>query len=361
MTLAAPQSHTFVDPHPLECELGGELPILELAYTTWGQLAPDGGNVVWVMHPLTCNANPQAWWPALVGPGRSIDPQRHFVICANSLGSCYGSSGPTSTNPRTGTQYGREFPLITLRDVIVAFERLREHLGIDRIHLGIGGSYGGQQLLEWMATRPALFEQACVVGADLRQTPWAVALNETQRMALEADPGFASGRAGAGTRGLAAARALAMLSYRSPRAYRVKQSEADDAVAAGHRAASYQRHVGNRFTERFDPLAYWTLTRAMDSHNPARGRSSLREAFAAVAAHTLFIALEDDQLFPPAEIAASLADFPGAELVTIASEYGHDGILAHGDEIARVLARFLERNELVSRPPSWSRTASCRV
>lgn len=329
---------------PFVCESGEILPELEIAYTTAGRLNAAADNVAWVLHPLTCNADPTLWWSDFVGKDCVLNPDKYFIICVNSLGSCYGTTGPLSTDPRTGRPYGRSFPRITVRDVVAMLEQVRTQLGIDKIRIGAGGSYGGQQLLEWMATCPQLFEFACVIGADLRQTPWAVALNETQRMAMECDPTFFSDGPEAGEKGLAAARALAVLSYRSPGVYLRTQAEQDEQVTDGFRASSYQRHIGRRFSERFNAHAYWILTKAMDSHNPARGRGDLQTAFQPVSTRVLFVGLGDDILFPARSVAKSVQYFQHAQTITIDSDHGHDSILTHASQIADALSRFTQQH-----------------
>lgn len=327
-------------PGSLECELGGTLNAVDVRFVTHGTLAPARDNVVWVLHPLTCNADPLQWWSSIVGAGRAIDPRRDYIVCANTLGSCYGSTGPTTLLPGSERPYGRRFPVLTMRDVVQVHERLRQMLGIDRIQLGIGASYGGQQLTEWLSVRPDLFHVACIVGATHRQSPWAVAFHESQRMALEADPTFGQTVQRAGAAGLAAARSIAVLSYRTPTAYNLRQAEPCDGVADNFRASSYQRHIGARFTERFDAGAYWHLTKIMDSHNVARGRSSASDALGRVIARTLFIGLKGDLLFPPDSVRQSTALVPGARYTEIRGDYGHDSILTHAEEIGRHVAQL---------------------
>nr|WP_255494879.1 homoserine O-acetyltransferase [Luteibacter sp. Sphag1AF] len=338
---AEPCVHTLHVPGTFHCERGGVLHDVVLTYSTYGQMSPSGDNVVWILHPLTCNAQPMDWWPEFVGPGKAINADEHFIVCVNSLGSCYGSTGPDSINPATDSPYHTDFPLITLKDVVALHEQVRAHLRIEAIHLGIGGSYGGQQLMEWMCRAPDLFAYACVIGAGARQSPWAVALNETQRMAMESDSTFGSGNEGAGQRGLAAARSLAVMSYRSQRVYNTTQAEANDEVCDGYRASSYQRHIGNKFTRRFSACAYWTLTKAMDSHNVGRGRGSIRNALAAVRTRVLFVALQDDLLFPVDEVRGTADMTPGAQFAVIDSDYGHDSILTHARDISLRIVRFI--------------------
>lgn len=352
--LREPVCHVLSDTGALACERGGRLERLDIAYVTWGQINPARDNVIWILHPLTCSANPSEWWPDFVGPGKPIDPAVHYIVCVNSLGSCYGTTGPASIDPRTGKPYGSGFPPITLKDVVAVHERVRRHLGLGRIALGIGGSYGGQQLIEWMAAEPSLFDHACVIGAGLRQSPWATAFNESQRMALEADPTFLSDVPGGGTAGLAAARSIAVLSYRTAQTYERTQCESDDAVCDHFRASSYQRHVGAKFTRRFDAHAYWTLTKVMDSHNPARGRATLGEVIGRITTRVLIVALECDVLFPRSQLRATARAFADGQLAVIESDFGHDSILTHASQIAAAITRLL-----FDLRPSEARNARC--
>lgn len=333
-----PTLHRLVHDQAFLCENGSILPSLEITYTTFGQLSEDEDNVVWVLHPLTCTSDPTAWWPELVGHGCAINPEVHFIVCVNALGSCYGTTGPASIDPRSGRPYAMNFPLVTIKDIIAVHEIVRTHLGIDRIRIGVGGSFGGQQLLQWMVTRPQLMELACVIGADLRQSPWAVAFNESQRMALEADATF--GDVNGGQAGLAAARSMAVLSYRSALAYQRKQSEDSDQVFDRLRAASYQRYIGQKFTQRFNAWSYWYLTKAMDSHNILRGLENGPVDLLRVTTRVLFAALRDDLLFPVQDIYRASLEIPGARCVTIETDYGHDGILTHAKEIGAEIASF---------------------
>ncbi|MGV3539395.1 MAG: alpha/beta fold hydrolase, partial [Rufibacter sp.] len=168
-------------------ESGKSLPGFQLFYTTWGQLNEDRSNVVWVCHALTGNAFVQEWWGGLFGEGKTFDPTKHFIVCANSLGSCYGSTGPLSLNPDTGKLYYHTFPTLTNRDVVRAFNLMREYLCLDQIQTLVGGSLGGQHALEWAIEYPDTVRQLIQIASNARQSPWGVAFNESQRMAIEQD------------------------------------------------------------------------------------------------------------------------------------------------------------------------------
>jgi len=334
-------THSIVVERDFRCERGGILAEVEACFTTYGALSEDADNVVWILHPLTCSANPLDWWAGFVGPGKLIDPAVHYIVCVNSLGSCYGTTGPGSIDDKTGRKFGLDFPPITIRDVVAIHEAVRRHLRIEKIRLGIGGSFGGQQLLEWLVACPDIFDYACVIGAGARQSPWAQAFNESQRMALEADPTFYAKGKDAGQRGLAAARSVAMLSYRNHAVYGARQQEEDDATVDNFKACSYQRYIGDKFTFRFDSHAYWFLTKAMDSHNIARGRGSMSSALARIKAKILLIALKGDMLFPREEISLMADHIAACRLVDIDSQYGHDGLMVHADRISTHLKAFV--------------------
>jgi homoserine O-acetyltransferase/O-succinyltransferase len=327
---------------PFELECGEALDKLTIAYTTYGRLTPERDNVVWIAHALTANSDPLEWWPGLVGPGQLFDPERYFIVCANMLGSCYGSTGPASINPKTGQPYGKDFPLVTVRDMVQAHRLLREHLGIERIRLGIGGSMGGQQVLEWAVAEPKLFEHIAVLASNARHSPWGIAFNEAQRMAIEADPTLYANTAEAGKAGLEAARAIAMLSYRNYRTYQLAQQDEEDGKLAGFRASSYQRHQGYKLQKRFEVWAYLTLSRAMDSHHLGRGRGSTEEALRQIQAKALIIGIQSDVLFPVEEQAYLARHIPNCRLELIDSIYGHDGFLIESEAIAQLVQPFLE-------------------
>jgi homoserine O-acetyltransferase len=218
---------TITSKTPFPLDLGGVLPELTIGYHTHGQLNESKNNVIWICHALTANSDPMEWWPGLVGPGKLFDPEKHFIVCANMLGSCYGTTGPLSINPATGSPWYLDFPKITIRDMVAAHEILRQHLGIDKIHTAIGGSIGGHQAMEWAISRPALFENLVLLATNAVITPWAIAFNHSQRLAIEADPTFHQGIPDGGSSGLRAARSIALLSYRNRQTYNRTQQETD--------------------------------------------------------------------------------------------------------------------------------------
>lgn len=331
---------TIEQPFPLES--GEVLPQITIAYLTYGQLSPDGSNVVWVFHALTANAAVEEWWTDLFGPGRLLDPERYFIVCANMLGSCYGSTNARSIDPRTGKAYGKTFPTVSVRDMVRAHQLLQTHLGIDQIQLGLGGSMGGQQLLEWAVMDEQLFRHICVMASNAKHSPWGIAFNEAQRMAIACDPSLYEDRPDAGAAGLAAARAVAMLSYRNYRTYQLTQEEDSDDKQGGFKASSYQRYQGQKLAKRFDVLSYLSLSKAMDGHNLGRGRGGVEKALRRIRAKALIIGIQSDLLFPVEEQAFLATHIPKAQLELIDSTYGHDGFLIEHKEISRLAKPFLE-------------------
>lgn len=324
----------------LEC--GDVLPELEISYTTSGTLNPEKDNVIWIFHALTANADPIEWWPELVGKGFLIDPNKYFIVCANILGSCYGTTGPDSIDPGTGEKYGLNFPLITIKDMVNVHKILQQHLGVDKIRLGIGGSMGGQQLLEWASTDVDLFEHICVIATNARHSAWGIAFNTAQRMAIEADQTFRSNDEKAGVKGLQAARAIAMLSYRNQNTYRKTQTDFEDKVD-DFKASSYQYYQGQKLSDRFTVLSYWYLSKAMDSHNIGRGKKSVRHALKSIKAKTLVLGIRTDILFPYAEQKFIAKNIKGAQFALIDSLYGHDGFLIESKAIAGHIQTLTEQ------------------
>jgi homoserine O-acetyltransferase len=331
----------FTIEEPFELEAGQSLPNLTIAYTTQGVLNEQKDNAIWVFHAFTGDANPDEWWKELMGPGKVIDPAQHYIICANMPGSCYGSTFAKTLNPATGQAYGSAFPDISIRDMIQAFQKLSQHLEINQVKLGIGGSMGGQQLLEWAVQCPSFFEKICVMASNARHSAWGIAFNEAQRMALLSDPSLYDGQDNSGRAGLAAARAVAMLSYRNYQAYQITQTDEDESKLDAFRAASYQQYQGEKLFRRFDPLSYLTLSKAMDSHNVGRGRGGAEAALSRIQSDALIIGIQSDVLFPVAEQSFVANHIPKARLEIIESKFGHDGFLVESDAIIKVLEPFM--------------------
>lgn len=322
-------------------ESGEYLPELEITYHTWGSFDPGKNNVIWVCHALTANSNVSEWWPGLFGEDCFFNPKDHFIVCANIIGSCYGTTGPLATDPVTGEPYYGKFPAVTVRDMVNAHHLLADRLGIVKIHTILGGSLGGQQAMEWAITEPDRIDHAVLIATNAVHSPWGIAFNESQRMALMADETFGRPSADAGARGLKTARAMAMLSYRNYKTYELTQAETDPGKLDDYRASSYQQYQGEKLVKRFNAYSYWTLSKSMDAHNVARGRGGLEKALNRIRARTLVIGVSSDVLFPVQEQQFMAGAIPSAEYVEIDSVYGHDGFLIETKLLSAHIGDFL--------------------
>ena len=339
--------HIFHYDREYELEAGGKLPGFQLKYTTLGQLNKDRSNVVWVIHALTGNSDVTSWWPGLFDAGGPYDPKNHFVICANTLGGCYGSTGPLSINPDTGKPFFHDFPMLTNRDIVRSFDLLRQELGLEKIETVIGSSLGGQQALEWSMESPDIFNHLILIACNANHSPWGIAFNEAQRLAIEADSTWKENDSRAGLNGLKAARAIAMLSYRSFEGFVEQQSEKSAEIFDGFRAATYQQYQGQKLAGRFNAFTYWTLSKAMDNHHVGRMRESVKAALHQVKAKTLVVGIESDLLFPLSEQQLLSENIPKAKLEIIHSLYGHDGFLVEFDQLKTLLNKFYQNKESI--------------
>lgn len=336
--------------------------LLELKYWTEGQINQSRDNVVWICHTLTGDQHASAWWAGLVGSGKVFDTDRFFVICVNVIGSCYGSTSPASINPSTGNPYQFTFPEITIRDIVLSFECLRKELGVSSIHTLVGGSFGGMQALEWAVEQPAVMKNLVIIAAAAKQSPWAIALNESQRLAIEADETLRSMNVGCpvksiGRKGLIAARSIAMISYRSYIYYKNHQSGFNRQSGCNHeslvyRATTYQRYSGERLADRFCPYSYWALTRIIDSHDVSRNRLSLELALNRIKARSIVVSVSSDILYPPEESMFIASHIPNAIYAVLDTEIGHDGFLVETGQLSAILDKYY-RGEL----HSWSELA----
>lgn len=331
---------------PFQLESGVTLPGYHLAYTTYGKLNAAKNNVVWIFHALTANSNPLEWWPGLVGDNKFFDPEKYFIICVNKPGSPYGSISPLSINPETGKPYYHDFPVFTIRDMIKAYRQLKDHLGIQKIFAALGGSTGGMQLLEWAIEEPNLFEHIVPIATNAVLSPWGIAFNTSQRMAIEADNTWLEKQPDAGQKGLAAARSIALLSYRHYNGYALTQPRDKAFVAlnkeVSYAADNYQRYQGIKLINRFNALCYYRLTQSMDSHDVSYQRGSIEKALQQITAKTLIIGIESDILYPIEEQVLLQKNIPGAQLLSIPSEFGHDGFLLEYEKIEGALREFIE-------------------
>lgn len=327
------------EPLPLEC--GGSLPTLTVAYHTYGSLNAGKTNVIWVMHGLTANSDVADWWPGTLGPGLFLDPDKYFIVCANVLGSCYGTTGPSSLNPATGRPWCGDFPRITIRDMVEAHRRLAAHLGITRIHELIGVSLGGFQAIEWAVSYPEIAENVLFCATDASCSPWLAAYNQTMYMAIRTDPTFGEPRLDAARSGLATARAIALISYRGPFAYNLSQKDPEERTDPFlHRVQSYQEYQGKKLCDRFDVYSYMRICQSGDSHDVGRGRGGLDSALSRITANTLVVGITSDILFPPSTQKELAGRIPGAAYDEMCSDFAHDGFLIEHRQLNEIMRRW---------------------
>ena len=353
--------HLYKYDQSFSLESGGSLPSLEIAYHTYGELNKKKNNVIWICHALTASSDAADWWSGLAGEGKIFDTKKYFVVCANILGSCYGSSGPLSINPATGRKYHSTFPAVTIRDMVNAHILLRKNLGIEKIFIGAGGSMGAYQLLEWAVIEPKVFENQILMNTGARESAWGIAIHTAQRLAIEADASWKNESDEAGAKGLKAARAIGMLTYRNYETFAAQQTDEDHNKLDNYKASSYIHHQGNKLVNRFNAYSYWLLTKAMDSHNIARGRiapslkgekirtatnplpSGLGKVLQKIKIKILVIGISSDLLCPNAEQKFLAKHLSKTKLKIIDSSYGHDGFLIEWEKLNKAIASFLKK------------------
>ncbi|MET1044399.1 MAG: homoserine O-acetyltransferase [Microbacteriaceae bacterium] len=362
-----PGQRLFVQVGTLDLESGARLPGVRIAYETFGELNADASNAVLVLHALTGDSHlagpsgpghPTAgWWGDIVGPGKAIDTDRWFVVAPNMLGGCQGSTGPASLDP-DGQEWGSRFPFLTIRDQVTAQVAFTDAIGIASWVAVIGGSMGGMHALEWAVGHPDRLDRVAVLASPAISSADQISLNSVQLEAIRMDPAFAGGHYyeaadGDGPhRGLALARRMALLNYRSPselndRFERSWQSSISPLGDGGvYAVESYLDFHGNKFTRRFDANSYIVLANAMSSHDVGRGRGGVVAALGRVTARALILGIDSDRLFPVSDqqlIARHVAgNVDGDEALVISSPYGHDGFLIEDDLVGRQLRRLLD-------------------
>ncbi|MDO6413884.1 homoserine O-acetyltransferase [Sphingomonas sp. BIUV-7] len=353
-------------PGPLTLDGGASLSQIEIAYETYGTLDADGANAVLICHALTgdqhvASAHPRTgkpgWWTRMVGEGKPIDPARHFIVCANVLGSCMGTSGPASIDPATGVPFAMRFPVITLRDMVRAQALLLDHLGIWNLAAVVGGSMGGMQVLEWAATYPARVRSAVVIASAARHSAQNIAFHEVGRQAVMADPNWRGGQyyesKEGPSAGLAVARMAAHITYLSEAGLTDKfgrRLQARESKTFGFDAdfqvESYLRHQGLSFVDRFDANSYLYITRAMDYFDLAEEHGGrLADAFRGSKTRFCLVSFDSDWLYPTAESRAIVhalnASGAAASFVELSAPFGHDSFLLDVPELFRVVDGFL--------------------
>ncbi len=359
----------FDEKNPFTLQNGQTLKSVNVAYETYGKLNSNGDNAILICHALTGDAHAagqtelspdvlkaipfykvkkpdqRGWWDGLIGPGKALDTNRYFVVCANILGSCYGTTGPASVNPKTGRLYGPEFPAITVRDMVHLQKKLVGYLGIKQLVTVIGGSLGGMMTLEWGIRYPELMQSIIPIAAPAAHSAWAIGFNHLARQAVTNDPQWQNGYyTHQPKRGLALARQIAMISYRTHQSFqsrfgrRLQEADRDDFF----QVESYLTYQGNKLVARFDANSMMTLTRAMDTHDVGLGRGGIESALSGVKAKTLSIGIDSDVLYPVIEQKEIARLVPDGIYREIHSINGHDAFLIEYDQLNTLVGEFLK-------------------
>ena len=368
--LVDPQSYVFGSQEdPLVLDSGHTLGPVELIYETYGTPNEARTNAILICHALSGDAHAAGihdphdkrvgWWDVMIGPGKAFDTDRYWVICANVIGGCKGSSGPRTTNPATGRPYGSDFPLITIGDMVEAQKRLVEHLGIERLFCVVGGSMGGFQALEWSLRYPDNVHSVICIAAGAQLSTQAIAFNAVGRHAITSDPDWQGGHyydTAGPVSGLAIARMVAHITYLSEMALNDKfgrrLQSADRLSYDIHNefaVESYLNYQGTRFTERFDANSYIYITKAMDYFDIRRTYGPLKDALAATTARFLVVSYSSDWLFPKSQsqeiVRAMIAGDRDVSFVEIDSPHGHDAFLIDTDRLTRITSAFLDGSQ----------------
>lgn len=324
---------------PVALESGVVLPHVTVGYHAWGTLNAARDNVVVVCHALTGSSDVVSWWPGFIGEGRALDPTRDFIVCSNVIGSCYGTTGPGT--PEWDAAFGADpsAPAITIRDQVEVQRRWLRALDVRGIRLVIGGSMGGMQALEWALAEPDLVRTIGVLAAPARHYAWALALSAAQRRAIMADATWPDGDA---ADGLAVARMVAMISYRSAASMDARFNRSSD-PSGGFAVAGWLDRHGQRLVERFNARTYVALSHALDSHDVGRGRGDMATALRAIHQPAFVLGITTDVLYPPHEMQALADGLPDARLSWLDSPYGHDAFLIELEEVSERIRAFREQ------------------
>jgi homoserine O-acetyltransferase len=361
----------FPEQAPLLLESGATLAPVEVAYETYGTLNTEGSNAILVCHALTGDAHAAGislsgrtkgkagWWQGLIGSGKAFDAEKYFVVCSNFLGSCYGTTGPTSENPKTRKPYRLQFPQMTVRDMVRVQRKLLSYLGVRQLVTISGGSLGGMQVLEWALMYPEMVRSIIPVATASRHSAWCIGLNEASRLAIFDDPEWKGGDYDTQpAKGLALARLIAIISYRSRISFENRfgrhqsapQSHQIWTQLSGENGElfdvqQYLRYQGKKLVDRFDAATYIYITRAMDLHDVSRGRGELGDVLGGIKARTLCVGINSDVLYPAEEQKEIASLIPHAEYREIDSLHGHDAFLIEFDQLNRLIGDFLAEVE----------------
>jgi homoserine O-acetyltransferase len=361
------QNHDFI------LESGQAFGPVQVAYETFGTLNQNKDNAILVIHALTGDThvtsgddpdkNTPGWWDTLFGPGNLIDTDRYFVICANCLGGCMGTTGPASVDPKTGKPYGLSFPIFSIQDMVEIQKQLIDHLEIQKLHAVIGGSIGGMQVLEWAVRYPDRMNQSIIIASAHKTSPQIIGFGEVQRNSIMADPNFNSGNYYDGTppeKGLSIARMAAHITYLSRdsmeskfgRDIKTELKEGDELYGLFgpmFQVESYLRYQGRKFVQRFDANSYLYLTKAMDLYDLTRGKNQLKDLVARIQSKILVISFDSDWHFRPIEsweiVKAMMNMGKPVSYVNISTPYGHDAFLMRNDEMEKIISNFINYRE----------------
>ncbi|REL38106.1 homoserine O-acetyltransferase [Rhodohalobacter sp. SW132] len=331
-------------------ESGNRFENAPIAYKTWGTLNDARDNVILICHALTGHAAADEWFPGLIGNQKLCNPENQFIICINVPGSCYGSLGPWSKDPKTGEPYRSKFPNLTIRDMVRFQQLLLDQLGILGIELVVGGSMGGMQALEF-SIMDRRIRSACLIAMGMAHRPWAIGISEAQRAAIKADPKWNNGDYEYGdgpNQGIAAARMMAMITYRTPKNYDEKFGRKLQDETDTFQVESYLQYQGKKLAGRFDANTYITLTKAMDSHDISRGRGTFEQVLNRVEIPVQVIGVTSDHLYPLDEQEELVKRLPNGRLHVIESDYGHDAFLIEFEQLHNIIKPFKEIQSILT-------------
>jgi homoserine O-acetyltransferase len=358
------QYYTFARmPHELKLECGTSLGPVTLAYETYGRLNAEKSNAILIVHALSGDAhaagihrgeNNPGWWDDMIGPGKAFDTDRYFVVCSNVIGGCKGSTGPSSINPETGRPYALDFPMITVADMVNAQRHLIDHLGIAELLSVAGGSMGGMQVLQWVASHPERVRSAIPIATALKHSPQQIAFNEVVRQSIMADPDWRQGNYyeyGQPAKGLAVARMIGHITFMSDQSMeekfsrRLKNGDYSFKFGTDFEVEGYLRYRGDSFVKRFDANSYLYVTKAVDYFDLSNGKLVSRDK--PIDTRFLVISFKSDWLYPSVQsqeiVRALQAGLADATYCEISSTYGHDAFLVEVEEQTELIRHFLEK------------------
>lgn len=341
----APETQFLRVPGDFVLENGDVLQDVDIAFRTWGDPANAADHAILICHALTGSADVEAWWPNIIGEGKTFDPARDYIVCANILGSCYGTTGPVSHKPGTGARYQADFPRVSVRDMVELERVLLDELGVDHIELVTGPSLGGMQALEWALMYPERVGSVVPIGVGGRHSAWCIGVSEAQRAAIATDPNWNDGYYSDDAtpdKGLAAARMMAVCTYRSWQSFDERFGR-DKRAEDQYEVQSYLRHQGAKINDRFDANTYVTLTHAMHTHDLARGRGEYPDVLGTIEQPALVVSVSSDALYPPEEQRYLAEYIPNSQYEVLDCPHGHDGFLIETETLGKMIAEFRAR------------------